>query len=245
MPSLLHYAAMPPQPQPSQEMFSDLEQNEAPEPSDQGSISEEEEARDLALLDDEGLASDQSAFTGLFRPQIFRSLLFKVLAVTCLGGTSTTGEAPSASADPASSLFAELEVEPETIPAPKLFTDVIQRQWALPGSSPTLNGLDKCLYQTAPALSNLLQVPAVDAPIVALTSTTRITGSPEEYLRPEDKRAEKTPIKGHQAAAWAVCTSTSASFFNRASLLWLRQLQDRLPPSDTNSPGSKQDSCGP
>lgn len=42
-------------------------------------------------------------------------------------------------------------------------------------------------------------------------------------------------IKAHQSAAWAIWTATSASFFNHASLLWLKQLQDWLPPSDTRT----------
>lgn len=51
----------------------------------------------------------------------------------------------------------------------------------------------------------------------------------------EDKRAETTVIKGHQVAAWAIRASTSASFFNRLALLWLCQLQECLPSSDTRS----------
>lgn len=203
-----------------------------------GSLSEEEEAesRELALSDDEGLSPDQPAFIGLFRPQLFRSLLHKALAVTGLGNSTSASTDPQpAGPSQATSLFIEPAVEPDLIPAPKLFTDVVQRQWNLPGSGPVPNGLDKRLYQLAPALSNLLQIPPVDGPVAALASSSRVTGSPEDYLKPEDKRAEKTLIKSHLSAAWAVRTSTSASFFNRAALLWIKQLQDRLPPSDTRT----------
>lgn len=37
------------------------------------------------------------------------------------------------------------------------------------------------------------------------------------------------------AAAWSIRASSSASFFNRAALLWLKQLQDRLPLSETRA----------
>lgn len=47
--------------------------------------------------------------------------------------------------------------------------------------------------------------------------------------RTEDRKAELAFQKTHQAATWAVKTATSTSFFTRASLLWLRQLQERLP----------------
>lgn len=43
---------------------------------------------------------------------------------------------------------------------------------------------------------------------------------------------ELTFRKTHQAAARAVKAATSTSFFTTASLLWLRQLQERLPPDD-------------
>lgn len=39
--------------------------------------------------------------------------------------------------------------------------------------------------------------------------------------------------KTHQVAAWPIKAATSGSFFNRTSLIWLRQLQERLPPDDT------------
>lgn len=39
----------------------------------------------------------------------------------------------------------------------------------------------------------------------------------------------------HQVAAWAIKGSTVASFFNITSLLWLKQLQDRVPMGDTRT----------
>lgn len=40
-------------------------------------------------------------------------------------------------------------------------------------------------------------------------------------------------VKGHQSSAWAVRAASSASFFNRAALRWLKQR--RFPPTDTRS----------
>ncbi|XP_034282740.1 RNA-binding protein 33-like [Pantherophis guttatus] len=162
---------------------------------------------------------------------MFRSLLFKAIATTCLGELPSTSATP-APPDPASALFAELTVAPETVPTPKLFLNVLHRQWSLPGAGPSPNNLDKCLYNSAQALADLLQPPTVDPPIIALTNPVHPTGPPEDSLCPEDKRAEKTLLKGHLAAAWSIRVSSSASFFNRAALLWLKQLQDRLPRSD-------------
>ncbi|XP_034289068.1 kelch-like protein 15 isoform X3 [Pantherophis guttatus] len=55
------------------------------------------------------------------------------------------------------------------------------------------------------------KVPIVDAPVVALSSSTHLAGPPDESLRPEDKRAERTLIKGHQASAWAISISRRGS----------------------------------
>lgn len=66
--------------------------------------------------------------------------------------------------------------------------------------------------------------PTVDPPVVALSTPSVLTGPPEESLHPEDKRSEQSLVKAHQAAAWAIKASTAVSFFNKASLLWLRQL---------------------
>lgn len=57
----------------------------------------------------------------------------------------------------------------------------------------------------------------------------------EAALKPEDRRSEHILVKGHQSAAWAIKASTASSFFNRAALLWLTQLQERLPNSDSRA----------
>lgn len=129
---------------PSGSRPSNEEQGYTSDPSQQGSMSEEEgeESRELPLSDDEGLAPDQPAFIGLFKPQLFRSLLYKALAVMHLGSASATPPSGPRGSDMASSLFVELSVQQDTLPAPKLFMDVIQREWSLPSSGPVPNGLD-------------------------------------------------------------------------------------------------------
>lgn len=83
--------------------------------------------------------------------------------------------------------------------------------------------------------ANLLQVPSIDAPVIVLALFPPITGPLDESLHPEDKKAELTLIKDHQASAWSIQASSAASFFSRASILWLRQLQERIPSSDVRS----------
>lgn len=39
--------------------------------------------------------------------------------------------------------------------------------------------------------------------------------------------------RANLGSAWAIRSATTASFFNRTTLLWLRQLQEKLTPEDT------------
>lgn len=87
----------------------------------------------------------------------------------------------------------------------------------------------------APELAKLLQIPAVDPPIMALSAPSNLTGPPEGSLRPKDRQLEHSLVKSHLASAWSVKAAVASSFFNRASILWLRQLQERLPLSDVRS----------
>ncbi|XP_058037681.1 uncharacterized protein LOC131197525 [Ahaetulla prasina] len=201
----------------------------------QASLVDEGDLRDQNLSEDEDLVPDQPSFVGLFNPQLFRSLLHKAKVTTRLGVTHTAPDPTSGTTDPPLDLFSVPVIESEEVPAPKLFVEVVDRQWTTPIAGPNPNALDRRLYNLDPNFLKLLQIPTVDAPVVALAGPSVVTGPPEETLLPEDKRAEQTLVKSHQAAAWAVRASSSASFFNRAALLWLKQLRDHLPVTDTQS----------
>lgn len=80
-----------------------------------------------------------------------------------------------------------------------------------------------------PDLTKALQMPVVEAPVAALAASSAMAGTLEDTFRAEDKRAKQLLRKAHQAAAWAIKGSMATSFFNRAFLLWLGQLQERIP----------------
>lgn len=48
----------------------------------------------------------------------------------------------------------------------------------------------------------------------------------------EDKKTEMSYRRTHTSTAWAIRAVTSTSFFNRASLIWLKQVQQRIPTAD-------------
>lgn len=141
-------------------------------------------------------------------------------------------QAPSTSSLPSEGLFNVQPSSHDFVPCPQLFTEVIQRPWILPGSLPAPTSLDKRLYCSAPNLQDMLQLPSVDTPVAQLTSSSLLTNDVADGLRTEDRKAELLLRKNHQAATWAIRAATSASFFNRVSLIWLRQLKDRLPQED-------------
>lgn len=87
-------------------------------------------------------------------------------------------------------------------------------------------------YTVAPELEDLLQWPKIDAPIAALTSSALIPSDVMEGLKVKDKKMESSFLKAHLASAWIIKATTAASFFNRTSLMWLRQVLARIPPED-------------
>lgn len=85
------------------------------------------------------------------------------------------------------SLSLEPATEAEVIPSPKLFLNVVQRQWASPGAEPNTSNMDKGFYNMGPDLTKALQVPVVDAPVAALATPSVLVGESEDALRAEDE----------------------------------------------------------
>ncbi|XP_013907084.1 PREDICTED: serine/arginine repetitive matrix protein 1-like [Thamnophis sirtalis] len=179
---------------------------------------------------DEGGTPDVHGFVGLFNPALFKTLLQKAKATARI-------EADPAASDPALSdpnnlLFSEPSTNKDEIPCPKFFLDVVQRQWAVPGGGQVLGVNDKVFYNVAPNLLEALEMPTVDGPVVALAPLPVLSSNTDDALNPEDKRSEITLRKVYQSASWAVKSAVTASFFNRTSLIWLKQMQARIPATD-------------
>lgn len=140
------------------------------------------------LSEEEGLSPEQLIFRGLFRPHLFKALLFKAKASTKLGTADAKPGGSLTEQDPADLLFAEPATETDTIPAPPLFLDMIQRQWASLGSHPNTSSYECRYYNATPNLNDLLQVPEVDEPVMALASPSAALAEAEEVLKPEDRK---------------------------------------------------------
>ncbi|XP_013917285.1 PREDICTED: uncharacterized protein LOC106545294 [Thamnophis sirtalis] len=216
---------------------SSILQTDPPSPlpsvfSAESALVEEGEHLDREFSDDEGLPRDQPTAPGLFRHALFKSLLYKAKTTTHMGEAASR-ESTAVGLDATERLFAEQVALQDVIPCPKLFLDLIQKQWDQPTAANPPRAGDRKLYTSTPELEGLLQFPTVDAPIAALASPALIPSEISEGLKAEDRKAETVICKTHQAAAWALRSATAASFFNRTSLVWLRQLQDRLYPDET------------
>lgn len=77
-------------------------------------------------------------------------------------------------------LFSEPFTETEDIPAPQLFLDMIQRQWESPGTYPNLSSYDRMFYNMTPDLTELLEIPEVDEPVIALASPSAAMAKVDE-----------------------------------------------------------------
>lgn len=108
----------------------------------------------------------------------------------------------------------------------------LQALWGQPASLTAPSSVDKKIYCSVAELEDLLVLPSVDALVAALSSTSVLSTDVLDGLRNEDRKMELTFCKSHQAMAWAARTATATSF-SRATLIWLRQLQEHLPPDYT------------
>ncbi|XP_060541070.1 uncharacterized protein LOC117659200 [Pantherophis guttatus] len=203
----------------------------APSIHSQESLLDDEEPQGSMVSEDKGGTTDTLAFTGLFNPALFKTLLHRAKATARIEDSSASDPASGLS-DPNSLVFSEPTIDNEEIPSPKLFLDVIQQQWDQPGRYPGQSMTDKQFYNVAPNLTAALEMPTIDKPVAALACADIITNNLDEALNAEDRRAEVSLRKAYNSAAWAIKAATAASFFNRTSVLWLKEMQARIPATD-------------
>ncbi|XP_070807546.1 uncharacterized protein [Pituophis catenifer annectens] len=203
----------------------------APSMHSQESLLDDEEPQGSMQSEDKGGTTDTLGFTGLFNPALFKTLLHRAKATARIEDSSASDPASGLS-DPNSLVFSEPTTDNEEIPSPKLFLDVIQQQWDQPGRYPGQSMTDKQFYNVAPNLTAALEMPTIDKPVAALACADIITNNLDEALNAEDRRAEVSLRKAYNSAAWAIKAATAASFFNRTSVLWLKEMQARIPATD-------------
>lgn len=163
----------------------------------------EEDLAEYNLSEDEGVIPDKPVVTGLFCHKLFKTLLFKAKTMANMGAISGHSEGSMDSQDPSTLLFTEPVTEQEVIASPKLFIDVIQRQWNQPGTVPAPSGMDRRMYTVEQNLEELLKLPTVDAPMANLATTNNLSSDSAEGLKTEDRTVELSVCMTHQAA-WVI-----------------------------------------
>ncbi|ETE67620.1 N-acetylgalactosaminyltransferase 7, partial [Ophiophagus hannah] len=91
-------------------------------------------------------------------------------------------------------LFNKPEVRKEVVPSPKLFLKVIKKQLEAPATGPNPLASDYRFFNVGPELTKTLQVPTVDAPVAALTSSSSAPLDPDKVLKAEEKPDYKEAI---------------------------------------------------
>lgn len=104
--------------------------SQSPLPSHHSNLSlmSEEDMADFNLSEDEGVLLDKPTTTGLFRHDLFKTLLFKANTTANMEVLIGQSEGCTYPKDPTCLPFIEPVTEKDIIPSPKLFVDVIQRQ---------------------------------------------------------------------------------------------------------------------
>lgn len=202
----------------------------SPTPSELSRYAEEFQGED-DFSESEQEAHQRPAFKGLFNPTLLKPLLAKAKATAGMGQT----DKGMGSGEQDDFLFSEQPVAADTIPVPDMFLDTIRRQWASPATATRATGLEGQMFEVDATLLSLLEVPKVDAPVAALTSSSVLPPDADDALKAEDRKEETALRRAHLAGSWAVRASTSASFFTRASVRWLRHLQSHLAPEDVRA----------
>lgn len=116
---------------------------------------------------------------------------------------------------------------------PEFFGSQLRAEWSKPASNKQFSPFFKKLYDLPPSASELLQVPLVDAPVVALQSSGLLAEDGQGCVRDHwDKRMEAALQRSHEATAMAIKACVTASVVSRASIVYGRKLMQLISPDD-------------
>ncbi|XP_070610821.1 lamina-associated polypeptide 2, isoforms alpha/zeta-like [Erythrolamprus reginae] len=204
---------------------------------DTGLLEEDSDHGNNELSDEEYAFPELPAPAGLFKPALYRLLLHKVKQTLDVPGAVAppdTGDGLRTSA----SLCKEQPRESDTVPAMEIFLENIKRTWQHPAAAQGPSNIERRFYTFDNELESLLQFLPVDKPVATLVSNAAFPSETADSLKPDERRAETLLKKANQMAAWALQAASTASIFNRASIMWIQEVQARMGPED---PRLKQD----
>ncbi|XP_061486116.1 uncharacterized protein LOC133386473 [Rhineura floridana] len=111
------------------------------------------------------------------------------------------------------------------LPVPDPIAKLAADEWAHPLQARRFKNLVDKLYSLAPDFTNKLAVPGIDEPITSLVSRSLLPREGESQLKyATERRLDFALRKNHEATAFSMRASASASIFSRAAMMWLDDL---------------------
>uniref|UniRef100_A0A2D4HBF7 Uncharacterized protein n=1 Tax=Micrurus lemniscatus lemniscatus TaxID=129467 RepID=A0A2D4HBF7_MICLE len=114
--------------QDEEEQEDQMEQVEKGSIHDSDQVLSEVDALERGMSDDEGIKPDQPVFTGLFHPQLFKSLLFKAKTTARLDIPSPFVQQSVVQEESEDLIFSQPMTEEDVIPVRQMFSDPVQNR---------------------------------------------------------------------------------------------------------------------
>lgn len=177
-----------------------------------------------------------------FTPKDYQGLLYKCLTTLDLKGPRKDPEAAPTDIDPENTLWGSREFFPKgksamekVFPFPIFFKRQLKGEWDKPANGRQCPLPIKKLYNLPSFANAMLQVPRVDAPVLAIQSSRLVSEEDHGAIRdPWDKRLDTALKRCHEATAMAIKVCAMASIVSRASIVWGRKMVELLPESETH-----------
>lgn len=118
----------------------------------------------------------------------------------------------------------------KVFPLPQYFERLLKAEWSKPMAERKFPGFLKKLYALPSFTNDFLQVPLVDAPVIALHSSSLISVDGQGSIRDRlDRKADSALRNAHKATTMSIRASAIASIVSRAAIVWTRKLLQLIP----------------
>ncbi|XP_061491494.1 uncharacterized protein LOC133388926 [Rhineura floridana] len=165
---------------------------------------------------------EQDTSYRLFGASDYQPLVRRVLNTLGLQSTPTVASAPALKG--ARVLKSPTPAE-NFLPVPDPIAKLAKDEWSHPLQAHRFNIIADRLYPLAPDFSTRLAVPGIDKPISSLVSRSLLPREGDSHLKDAtERRLDFALRKTHEAIAFSMRASTSASIFTRAAMMWLDDL---------------------
>lgn len=115
-------------------------------------------------------------------------------------------------------------LQDKVFPFPIFFQKQLKAEWSKPASNRQSPPMVKKLYKLPTFANEMLRVPLVDTPIMALQSYGLLSEDGQGYIRDQwDRKIDTGLRRCHEATAYAIKACATASLVSRASIVWGRK----------------------